>query len=358
MLADCHIDHGVHGLWSDGAWERATIDIAEGGYQAAVVAGDMFHSGRPVPEAVLRCIAGIERMTSAGVRVLVIAGNHEWIGVRAKDRHRPPTEVLGEIGETPGVTSVSHPRGVRLCDGLWVAALPWPVPGRHPHSVAQPDAAARLAEEAGSVDGARLAVAHAAVGGFRLSGSETEMAALSATATAELSDLDVPGAFERTVLGHYHGRQALSPTCGYVGSLEAFTFADEGRTGGWSSLQHDGDGWVETFVPAGTQKFVTVDSGTSIDTLEPGTVVRVAIRDGESRWDFDLSGLRGAGMRFAGFHDLTVGVPADVEAPATAGPLNMLELLARWSGTKGLSPRERHLVNEAANRVLGWAEAA
>ena len=36
----------------------------------------------------------------------------------------------------------------------------------------------------------------------------------------------------------------------------------------------------------------------------------------------------------------------------------MRELLARWSDTKGLSPKERHLVNEAASRVLGWTEAA
>ena len=263
-------------------------------------------AGRPEPEAVLRCIAGIERMIAAGVRVLVIAGNHEWRGVKVSALHRPPTEVLGKIGAMSGVIAVSHPRWVHLCDGLGVAALPWPAPGRHANRVSQPEAAARLAEEAGRFDGVRLAVAHAAVGGFRLSGSETEMAALSATATAELSDLDVPDAFERTMLGHYHGRKALSPTCGYVGSLEAFTFADEGRVGGWSSLEHDGDGWVETFMPAGVQKFVTLNSDTPIDTLEAGTVVRVAIRDGESRWDFDLSGLHDAGMRFTGFHDLTV----------------------------------------------------
>ena len=358
FVADCHLDHGIHGLWADDAWEIATTAIAAGEYDAAVLGGDLFHSGRPVPEAVLRCMAGIERMTAAGVRVLVIAGNHEWNGVRTKDLHRPPTAVLGELGGMSGVVAVTHPQGVRLCENLWVAALPWPAPGRHLSGSGQPEAAARLADEAAAVDGPRLAVAHAAVGGFHLTGSETEMAALSTKSTADLSDLDVPEAFQRTLMGHYHGRRALSPTCGYVGGLEAFTFADEGRTGGWSSLHYDGDSWTETFVPAGVQRFVTLRSDTPIDSLEPGTVVRVEVRDGESRWDFDLSHLRDAGMRFAGFYDPHGGTVEAAAVPPPQGPLDMVELLARWSDTKGLSAKERVLVNDAAGRVLGWAQAA
>ena len=45
VLVDCHFDHGVHGLWADLAWERAITTIVEGGYQAAIFGGDLFHSG-------------------------------------------------------------------------------------------------------------------------------------------------------------------------------------------------------------------------------------------------------------------------------------------------------------------------
>lgn len=106
VLADCHIDHGVHGEWADGAWDNATRTIADEGFDAAVVAGDLFHTGKPSTEAMLRCASGLRRMTEAGTQVLVIAGNHEWSGVKATEGHRPPVMLFEDID---GVTALITP---------------------------------------------------------------------------------------------------------------------------------------------------------------------------------------------------------------------------------------------------------
>ena len=90
VLADCHVDHGVHQRWASTAWKRATTDIANETFDVCVVAGDLFHTGKPVSEAVMVCVDGLKTMTAAGVQVLVVAGNHEWIRVRSRDAHRPP----------------------------------------------------------------------------------------------------------------------------------------------------------------------------------------------------------------------------------------------------------------------------
>lgn len=359
FLADCHGDHGKHRLWAFGAWARATAEIAAGGYDAAIVGGDLFDTGRPIPEAVIRCEEGLRTMTDAGVRVVVLAGNHEWIGVRAAAGHRPPTLMLAD---PPRVTAVVHPEGLRVSDDLWVAALPWPAPGSE---LTQRDAALRLADEACGVDAATLAVGHAAVAeAAPWAGSESELTVAPAAATAALADLDIPEAFTRTMLGHIHNRRSLSATCGYVGSLECFTFADEGRRGGWSSLELVDGAWVETFVEAGEFRFETIDMDTDLSTLQEGTLVRVRVRPGESRLDFDTQQLRTAGLRFVDWYDETAAAAAAERAGAAVAalpvsePLDTVALLQKWAERRQLTAKEQRLLLDAAARELGWAAAA
>ena len=358
MLADCHIDHGTHRLWADGAWEQACADIAAGGYVAAVVAGDLFHTGRPSAEALMRCVQGLRCMTRAGVRVVIVAGNHEWIGVRAALQHRPPTAVLDEL---PDVVAVTQPAGLHVCDGLWVAALPWPAASM---AGQQPQHALRLAEQATHVDAARLAVGHAAiVEAVRWPGSEAELSAAPPAATAALADVDHPDVFERTLLGHFHTPRALSPTCGYVGGLECFTFADEGRVGGWVSLDRVGGGWVPTFVEAGKHRFETIDMDTDLAAVAAGTVVRVRVRAGQSRLDFDSGAVAKAGLRFAGFYDESVATAAASTLsraplePTERSPADIVALLDRWAEQRRLTARDRSLLRRAADDLLGWAPA-
>ena len=362
ILADCHLDHGTHRLWADGAWEQATNDIAEGGYEAAVIVGDLFHTGKPIPEAMLRCMAGLRRMTEAGVPVVIVAGNHEWIGVRSMELHRPPTLVFNEMDD---VTAVIQPEGIWITPDLWVAALPWPAPGSHASVMTQAEDALFLADEASRIDAPKLMGCHAAVKEAMLwGGSETEMCSASTpTNTVGLKDLDIPDAFSHVSLGHIHNRQNLSQTCSYVGGLEAFTFIDEGRIGAWSSLElidptDPSFGWIERKMECGHHQFATVGLADDLSGLEPGTMVRVRILDGESRFGFDESQIGEHGLVFAGWKDERRDAEIDVEMPLLEDedkPLDMIKLVDRWSQRKRLTEREDALYKDAVTKELGWS---
>ena len=360
VLADCHLDHGTHRLWADGAWERATRAIAEGGYYCAVVAGDLFHTGKPLPEAMLRCVAGLRLMADAGVHVVVIAGNHEWIGIRSIESHRPPTLLLNEI---PGVTAVIQPEGLRIGDDLWLGALPWPAPGAHHSGFTQAEEAKWLAEEASGLTIPKLVVAHAAVGEAMdwCGGSEQEMCSASTpTHTLSQNDLDYPDVFGHTAIGHFHKRQSLSPTCGYVGGLEAFTFADENRIGAWSSFELAEDNtwsdWIESRMECGLHRFATVAMGDDLSALDEGTIIRVRIKDGESRYDFDISDAEEAGLLFSSWKDERREVEAETpeQSAVDDAPLVMNDLLERWAARRRLTEQETGLLKASAREELGW----
>ena len=367
VLADCHLDHGTHRRWVDGAygaWEHATNDIAEGGYEAAVIVGDLFHTGKPIPEAILRCMAGLRRMTEAGVPVVIVAGNHEWLQVRATELHRPPTLLFNEMDD---VTAVIQPEGIWVTPDLWVAALPWPAPGSHASVMTQAEDALLLADEAVHIDAPKLMGSHAAVReAMPWGGSETEMCSASTpTSTVALNDLDIPDAFSHVSLGHIHNRQSLSQTCSYVGGLEAFTFIDEGRTGAWSSLElidptDPSFGWLERKMDCGHHQFATVGLEDDLSGLEPGTMVRVRILDGESRFGFDESQIAENGLAFAGWKDERSDAETDVDMPSQEDeekPLDMMGLVDRWSKRKRLTEREDTLYKDAVTRELGWADS-
>ena len=359
VLADCHIDHGAHGHWADPAWRAATTEIAKNGFDAAVVAGDLFHTGRPSAEAMLRCAEGLRNMASAGVRVVLIAGNHEWAGVRAVDRHRPPLLMFEEID---GVTALMEPQSCRVGDA-WIGCLPWPAPGAHEAGMTQAQEALLLADEAERIlDGPTLLVAHAAVGeALPHPGSEIEIAPAAATSslTAHLADLDLEP-FDRIALGHVHSRLALTETCGYVGSLEAFTFIDEGRVGGFSEFRHGGggEGWEEVWHPAGQRRFATVGIGEDLSTLKEGTIVRVLIADGQSPADMSQQTIEDAGLVFAGWKDdRPVGDDTDAcesMGLPEAGMLDHGELLSEWAQRERLTDDETALLAAEARDAVGW----
>ena len=356
FLPDCHLDHGKHGRWADIAWKRACTEIAEGGYTAAIGGGDLFQTGRPSMEALVRCLQGIEQLVEAGVEVILIAGNHEWQGVKAAQHHHSPVSVLDKM---PDITAVTHPQGLYVGDDLWVAALPWPAPGM---AGSQPEHALRLAEEATNVDAARLAVSHASVAEAILwPGSEVELTTAPPAATARLADLDHPDAFERTLMGHFHTPRRLSPTCSYTGSLECFTFADEGRVGGWTSLERIDNRWVETFVEAGQSRFETINMDRDLSDVPAGTFVRVRVQAGESRLDYDSAAVEAAGLSFVGFYDEAATDVAVEQAitvafePAKRSPSDIAALLDRWALQRGLTERHQQLLRDAASDLLGWA---
>ena len=357
VLADCHVDHGVHQRWASTAWKRATTDIANETFDVCVVAGDLFHTGKPVSEAVMVCVDGLKTMTAAGVQVLVVAGNHEWIRVRSRDAHRPPCSILGELD---GVTTVLSADGYQQGD-LWVGAVPWPAPGAHATGFAQTDEIARLGDKATNVDGPKLTAGHILVTeAAQWPGSESEMTALKTlTHNVRLKSLDDPDVFGPVAMGHIHNRQLLSDTVSYVGGLEAFSFIDEGRVGGWSEFRYGNGIWTETFREAGVNTFLTVGADDDLSDVAHGTIIRVRVSDEHSHAAFDVSKLEGSGLVFAGYKD------ERTKRTQTTGPerfatetrvVDHQELVDRWSKAERLTERDDMLLKHAASIDRGWGD--
>lgn len=363
VLADCHIDHGVHGRWNTRAWKQACVSICDMDVDLVVLAGDFFQRGNPPGEAVslaadgLRLLTGTDR--GAGVPVVYLQGNHEWAGVDTSRRHRPASSALDGI---PGVTVVSEPMAIRVGE-LWLTALPWPIPGSGAATIDRHEGRmARLADMSCETDGPRLAVAHAAVSGVGhplARGSELDLAVQTNEWTIPLSDIDMPDAWPHISLGHIHKRQSLSDTCSYVGSLEAFSFADEGQRKGFSLLEWHDTGWDETFVEVGVRKFRTLPASDVIagdyGSLEEGTLVRVVMESGITRPEIDLGALRDAGMKVV----RVIKQRSDTDETASvvmtgSAAVKPVEFLRKWADKKELEEKETGALLRSSQRGLGW----
>lgn len=294
VLSDSHIDHGVHGFDAHDAWRNATEWVLEHGAELVVVAGDMFHTGRSGGVSLNLAGDSFVSWGKADIPVVVLVGNHEWIGARpAATGKCLPVEAFDGYSK---VRVVRKPRLIKVPNSdLAVAAMPWPEPGQGAEHVEA--AAGRLAEKCEQHDGPRIAVAHAAVEGASvktLRGSEIDLWRFASEPVVSLDAIDVPEAFGHTALGHVHRRQSLSDTCSYVGSTEAMGFSDQNMLKGFSSFEWDDTAgrWDEVFVEAGVRRFLTLDVMPGCEgiedqmlEMEPGTLVRLRFGDGADSGD-------------------------------------------------------------------------
>ena len=366
VLADCHIDQGHHGYWATEAWESAIGYVKDHEVDALLIAGDTFKDGKPIGAALKFVSEGMEEAVRAGCEVLMILGNHEMIRAGGGDRRWPSAMVLGKI---PGVRMVAEPELVTLNSGLQIAALPWPDAGAEQ----QPVSAARLAEQI-KPDGPRMLLGHTDITGGAVRGSETELPVVTGSATAAVSDIDVPEAFSASLLGHIHIRHSFSDTCGYVGSLEALGFHDEGRVGGFSVLEWNDDSgrWSHEFQQAGVRSFVTVTleeiAAGNLDQYSPDTLMRVRLMPGETfqmvdREEFSERGLhllrvmppkekkRQADPRAELFDELSVP-----KVQPEAWKMNVWEHLDKWMDDNSVAPEVRPLLREFCQENYGWTE--
>ena len=115
LVADCHIDHNIHGLWAVEPWMEACEWVAANGCDVFIVAGDLWHTGKPSSEAICCAVEGFKLAASSGAECVLVAGNHEWIGVTRQRTRRSPAGLLNEIGfiHAPARTDRSAP-GVRV----------------------------------------------------------------------------------------------------------------------------------------------------------------------------------------------------------------------------------------------------
>ena len=356
LVADCHIDHNIHGLWAVEPWMEACEWVAAEGCDVFIVAGDLWHTGKPSSEAICCAVEGFKLAASSGAECVLVAGNHEWIGVTRQRTRRSPAGLLNEIGF---VHAPPEPTALRLECGLWLGAAPWPTPGGD--SVASwPDQVAELADDAEKHDGPRLLVAHAPIAEAQvIPGSETELRVLTRDWTVPAEDLDL-GPFDAVRLGHIHRRQEITPRLSYVGSLDRFTFADEGLPKGFSVLEWDdaAEEFTDTLVETDARQFATLAIGDDLDDVPEGALVRVVLEPGQSASEVDRDTIESAGLQLVTVTATGRSEPGSArsaEVVANPAELDPAELLDEWAGREDITGDDLYDLQDAAQDVLGWA---
>lgn len=356
VIADCHIDHGVHGLWAVDTWLDACGRVADLGCDAFVVAGDLFHTGRPSSEALISAVEGFRLAAESGAECVLVAGNHEWIGVTRQRHRRSPAGLLNEL---PSVAAPAEPEALRLECGLWLGAAPWPTPGGD-HDVEWVDQVAALADDADTFAGPRLLVAHTAIGEARFKpGSERELRSLTRDWSVPVSALDLEP-FDAVRAGHIHRRQFFSPYVGYVGSPERFTFIDEDQPRGFSLLEWDDDSqtFTDTLVETARQHFATVNIDTDMSEMAEGTMLRMVLRDGEAGHAIDRRAIEDAGLRLVSVvppASPTVTDDGIRNEPDEEIVIDPAELLDEWAVRERITGEDLWRLLDKGEHVHGWA---
>lgn len=103
-------ENGFNVRENDGyvAYSTAVDQIIEEGVDAVLVAGDMFHSPRPKNHTIIIAQEGLRRLAAEGIKVYMIAGNHDATDVRAEV---PSSQLLHEPGS--GIYSYADPYVVK-----------------------------------------------------------------------------------------------------------------------------------------------------------------------------------------------------------------------------------------------------
>ncbi|MGH9116587.1 MAG: metallophosphoesterase family protein [Acidimicrobiales bacterium] len=229
--ADWHVGRLLRGRSRAAEHEAALASIAEtarqGEVDLVIVAGDVFDSATPSPDAERIVYRALLDLTATGATVLVVAGNHD------SERRLQAVAPLLELGRINTRASFARPdRGgvveVPSRDGTetaMVAALPF-LSQRHvvraadlmesdaaDHGVAYADRIGRLVAaltEPFRGDTVNLVAAHCMVDGGTLGGGERSAHTVfeySVPATV------FPGTAHYVALGHLHRRQMLPGAC-------------------------------------------------------------------------------------------------------------------------------------------------
>lgn len=240
-LADVHLDTPFGARSGDvrerlreaarEAFRRAVGLAVEEGAHAFLVAGDLFDGARLSFQTERFLLAELERLTSAGVRVIYATGNHDpgRGGQRAHALQWPEGVTVIRDGE-PVTEEILDPDG-RLVGRVTGAG--------HETAREERDLAASFPEPAGGVP--EIAILHTQVGGARARDAHDRYAP---------SEIDVlrRAGYDYWALGHVHLRQELSatPPIWYPGSLQGRTPRETGPRGALLvELREGGDAAVE-----------------------------------------------------------------------------------------------------------------
>jgi len=261
-------------------------------------AGDAFKNAHPTPTVQKLLAERIWRLAKSGVRVFLLAGNHDLPRMTANVTAfsvYPALEVENvTVAERPGVYLVETKTGERLqiaaMPHFWRSALLAQID--RPLGVGEVDraidrmVAQKVADLADRLNPnlAAILTAHCHVTKAKVSTAQD----LYGISDFELSLSSVAHrAFPYVALGHIHKPQVLADDwrsgtfAAYSGSLDRVDFGEEGEQKGFYlvDIEHGRLASEPSFVPVAARRFLTVSATPSVET--PTESVVAAVRRAE-----------------------------------------------------------------------------
>lgn len=395
FTSDVHIDTGRWGRLdpetnrSDAhnsaykCWMAICRYVADTEPDAFLVGGDLFANARPGPESQEMIADGLKAVPRS-VPVIVVPGNHEYIGLPARHRH-----VLRHYAELPNVTVYDEPTLHVLPNGIQLVAVPWP---RRPHLVSELGLGAHAPDEvddlvaahtahgvydlAGRLDPTAPAVlfGHATIGdavvGSARRGSEISIRAVFHEPVLPLEVVD-DAVWSASLWGHIHKAQTMGERSRYAGSPDRVDFSEEDEKKGFVVLGVGSDGTVNVeTVPTPARRFKTVRIGDGLD-LDPGAdfedsfpaergeIVRAVLASGVEADETELrSAARAHGAYLVGVSRQPVTRELRAGQVAIGEETTMMDGLELWISKEGLDETTAKRVREESARHIAQIGAA
>lgn len=197
------------------AWDQAVQAILSMRPDAVLHSGDLFHTTRPNNRAIRIALEGVQKISAAGIPLLIISGNHETPRIRATG------SIFESIALFQGVHSVYESRyECHVIGDMAVHCLP------HCSLTEEMDAALAAVQRRPGVK-YQVLIAHGAwSSGHYGMGEFNEV---------RLPDLDKLSAapFDYIALGHYHKQLNIRDHIRYSGSTERTSLSQCGNDCGF-----------------------------------------------------------------------------------------------------------------------------
>lgn len=304
--ADLHLDDtrtggwdakaGIHSSWVESFKQLNTIiDICNAeGVDILVLAGDVYSTGNPKPEAVALTNDAFKR---AKFKTIITGGNHEHQGIVAN--HRNPLEAY--LKDQPWCYAVSTEPEVVDFNGFAFALLPWlKVAGVSQQEIANVnlrDTIMRLGDEVGSRESffsAHIVVDECTFDSGRR-GAELQQTTSVLEASVPSAVID-EGPWLAARLGHIHLRQELSAKTGYEGSIYKTSFGERNQDKAFSITEYTESGLAirtehKLAVRQLIQADLSLDGGEMasevVKKVNEGDIVKFIIDHGEEPIGFE-----------------------------------------------------------------------
>ncbi len=227
-LSDTHLGYSEYGKISPrtglnqreqdfyDAWEQVISRIISLHPDLVVHAGDLFHTPRPSNRAIRVALEGIQKISAAGIPMVLASGNHETPRIRSTG------SIFESLALFPNIYSVYQSQYQRISfKNMNVHVIP------HCSLSDELESACRSIEIDAAV-AANLLVTHGVW-------TQTESFSMGEFNEQRLPDFTAlfPGVFNYVALGHYHRRVDVAMRVSYSGSSERTSLNQAGYSCGF-----------------------------------------------------------------------------------------------------------------------------